>query len=111
MIIGFGYQATNTQLALHSLNLARLNLVARLLEEKNSKIKASSIESVVNHLFANPTTHSKFMEKETGIHWQTCTKYLNYLSEIKILGLEKRGRYRFFYNNLALKALNKSLGK
>jgi len=110
MIIGFGHQAAHTQHALHKLDIARLELIIKLTEDKKSAIKKSSIETVINHIFANPTTHSKFMEEETGIHWQTCTKYLNYLSEIKILSQEKSGRYRFFSNNLALSALNKNLG-
>lgn len=74
MIIGFGYQANNTQLALNRLDLARLGLVARLLEDEKNIIKTSSVELVINHILANPTTHSKFMEEETEIHWQTCTK-------------------------------------
>lgn len=111
MIIGFGDQANNTQRALIRLDLARLDLITKLLDDEKNIIKSTNIELVINHIFANPTTHSKFMEEETGIHWQTCSKYLNYLSEIKILGQEKRGRYRFFYNNLALKALNKNIEK
>lgn len=107
MIIGFGYQAINTQRALLKLDLARLQLMDKLSEDKKNMIKKSSIQTVINHIFASPTTHSKFMESETGIHWQTCTKYLNYLAESKILSQEKSGRYRFFSNNLALKALNK----
>lgn len=107
MIIGFGYQAIDTQTALLKLDIARYKLMAQLEETDDSKIKSANIESVVNHIFENPTTHSKFMESETGIHWQTCTKYLNYLSEIKILSQEKRGRYRFYSNELAIKALKK----
>lgn len=109
MILGFGHQATTTQTALFKLNVARLELMKKLTEDTENVIKKSSIEKVINHIFANPTTHSKFMESETGIHWQTCTKYLNYLSENKILSQEKTGRYRFFSNNLALKALKKRL--
>ncbi len=105
MVIGFGYQANNTKIALHKLSAARFELMDKLQKDKKTVIKKSSIKTVVNHIFTNPTTHSKFMESETGIHWQTCTKYLNYLSEIKILSQEKSGRYRFFSNDLALKAL------
>lgn len=108
MIIGFGYQAATTHRALIQLDIARLELMVRLSEDKKNTIKKSSIETVINHIFANPTTHSKFMESETGIHWQTCAKYLNYLSENRILSQEKSGRYRFFSNNLAIKAISKS---
>lgn len=111
MIIGFGYQATNTQIALIKLEMARLELIDKFFEDKKNIIRKSSVETVINHIFENPTTHSKFMESETGIHWQTCTKYLNYLSDNKILSQEKHGRYRFFSNNLAINALNKKTEK
>ena len=106
IIIGLAHQAVNTQIALIKLDKARLELIVQL-QEKKSLIKKANAESVVNHIFENPTTHSKFMESETGIHWQTCTKYLNYLSEMKILSQEKKGRYRFYSNDLAVKALKK----
>lgn len=109
MIIGFGYQATHTKLALANLNVSRINLIIRLKEEKKHTIKPSNIELVVNHIFANPTTQAKFMESETGIHWQTCTKYLNYLCKIKILNKEKKGRYNFYSNKLSLEALTKDV--
>jgi len=109
MIVGFGYQANTTQIAINKLDVARLELIGRLMEDKKNIIKKSNVEIVINHIFENPTTHSKFMEEETGIHWQTCAKYLTHLSDIKILSQEKSGRYRFFSNNLALKALNKNL--
>lgn len=111
MIIGFGYQAATTTQSLMKLDLARLNLMQKLSEDESRTIKKSSVESVVNHIFENPTTHSKFMESEIGIHWQTCTKYLNYLSKMKILSQEKRGRYRFYSNDLAVSALKQSLAE
>jgi Fic family protein len=105
MIHGFTLQAANTQIALSKLNTARLNLILSLEQDKIKTIKKANIEATVNHIFSNPTTQAKFMEKETGIHWQTCTKYLNYLSETKILKLEKSGRYKFYSNKLSIKAL------
>ena len=108
VILGFAVQATETLIALNYLELGRLELIAKLRVDDDNVVKSSSIETVINHLFTNPTTHAKFMESETGIHWQTCTKYLNYLSKLKILSQEKRGRYRLYSNNLAIKALSRS---
>lgn len=106
MLVGFTYQALSTQIALNQLNIGRLELMVQLHANKQSPIKKANIETVINHIFQNPTTQAKFMAGRTGIHWQTCTKYLNHLSEIKILRLEKRGRYKFYSNELAIKSLN-----
>lgn len=106
MIIGFAWQATHTKISLMQLDLERLKLIDRLSNDSKSEIKPSYLETVINHIFQNPTTHAKFMESETSIHWQTCAKYLSFLLRYKILSVEKRGRYKFYSNSLALKALN-----
>lgn len=107
MIHGVIMQAINTRIALVNLDLKRFKLMAFLDDDPKKIIKKSNIQSVINHIFSNPTTQAKFMESETLIHWQTCTKYLNYLVEIKILKLEKRGRYKFYSNKLSVEALTK----
>jgi Fic family protein len=111
MVKGIAMQALVTRIALLNLKVARLEIIIHLNDIPKKVIKRANIESTVNHIFANPTTQSKFMEEETGIHWQTCTKYLNYLVDLNILSVEKKGRYKFYSNKLSVEALAKSTAK
>lgn len=105
MLVGFAEQAMKTRLALLQLREARREMREFLFNQTAKTIRESNISVVVDHVFHYPTTHPKFMERETGIHWQTCSKYLKALAKSNILIEDARGRYKFFRNQKALNAL------
>ncbi len=105
MLTGFAGQAIKTRMALTRIREARREIRELLYKQDPKIIKQSNIPSVVDHIFYYPTTHPKFMERETGIHWQTCSKYLKALATKRILYEDAQGKYKFFRNQKALDAL------
>jgi Fic family protein len=105
MLVGFATQALKTRLVLEQLKIARREVRESLYKRGKKLIRESNIPLVVDHIFHYPTTHPSFMERDTGIHWQTCSKYLKALAGEKILSEDPRGKYKFFRNKRALDAL------
>ena len=104
MLNGFIIQAKKTHIGILQLKEAKKDIKQQLFNSETS-IRRANITAVVDHIFLQPVTHAKFMEKELKIHWQTCAKYLRELARLGILKEEKDGKYKFFRNERAFKAL------
>lgn len=111
MLTGFQMQALKTRIAILNLKKARKDLRDYLFKHEKSPIQQRSIRLVVDHIFQYPTTHPRFMERQTGIHWQTCSKYLKGLKAEGILREHPQGKYKFFRNQRALDAMVVKLPK
>jgi Fic family protein len=102
---GFQMQALKTRIAILNLKKARKELRDFLFKSEKKPIQQRSVRLVVDHIFQYPTTHPKFMERQTGIHWQTCSKYLKALKAVGVLKEHPQGKYKFFRNQRALDAM------
>lgn len=105
MLTGFVVQARKTQIGILQLKLAKKEVKTLLFSLTENPIRKSNVTAVLDHIFHNPVTHAKFMERELGIHWQTCAKYLRELAKLEVLIEEKDGKYKFFRNQKAFNAL------
>ena len=104
MLKGYTIQAEQTQKSLLKLKNAQGELKRRLYEN-NLGIRESNISHIVKHIFYYPITHAVHMEKQTKIHWQTCSKYLAAMAKAEILKFKKTGRYKIYINSRALDSL------
>ncbi len=104
MLRGFAEQAAKSKISLIQLKKARKELKAKLFKMK-SPLRQSNISMVIDHIFEHPTTHSRFMEEQTRIHWQTCSKYLKALTKLGVLTEQASGKYKFYKNQMALRAM------
>ncbi|MBC7742825.1 MAG: Fic family protein [Bdellovibrionaceae bacterium] len=82
MLTGFVIQAKKTHIGILQLKHAKKEVKTLLFTLGENPIRKSNVTAVLDHIFHNPVTHAKFMEKELGIHWQTCAKYLRELSKL-----------------------------
>lgn len=105
MLRGFAIQALKTQIGISQLKAAKKEVKTHLFELKDNRLRKTSVSAVLDHIFLHPVTHAKFMERDLGIHWQTCAKYLRELAKMKILKEQKDGKYKFFRNQKAFDAL------
>ncbi len=105
MLNGFIIQAKKTHIGILQLKEAKKDIKQQLFNSSEILIRRANITVVVDHIFLQPVTHAKFMEKELKIYWQTCTKYLRELARLGILKEEKDGKYKFFRNERAFKAV------
>lgn len=56
-------------------------------------------QDLINNLFKHPYTKIDFIVSELGVTRQTASKYLEQLTEIKLLTLHKIGKENFYINN------------
>ena len=105
MLHGFAIQAFRTKLGILSLKKAKKALKRQLFEMDSAVIPKRSVAVVTEHVFTHPMTHAMFMSRETGIHWQTCTKYLRSLVKLGALEEQASGKYNFFRNSQVFAAL------
>ncbi len=105
MLQGFAVQAYKTQIGIYQLKNAKKEIKTQLFNLTENPIRKNNISSVLDHIFLHPITHAKFMERDLGIHWQTCAKYLRALALMGILIEERAGKYKFFKNKKAFDAL------
>lgn len=78
-----------------------------IIQEKIPQIYSKEL---LDSLFKHPYTKIKFIENDLGIHRQTAAKYLDMLTEIKILSTKKIGKTNYYVNSqlfVLLSNLNK----
>lgn len=105
MLRGFQLQALETRISILQLKKAKKELKGILFNLPQKPIRMSMIVTVLDHIFLHPITHAKFMERETGIHWQTCSKHLRSLCKLGVLREQPTGKYKLFRNQKAFDAL------
>jgi len=64
-------------------------------------VDAANIYSkeLLDSLFKYPYTKIKFIEDDLGVHRQTAAKYLDKLSELGLLSMQKIGKSNYYINH------------
>lgn len=105
MLKAFAIQSLKTRIGILNLKKVKKDLKGSLFNMEIKPIRKNNISAVVDHIFSNPITHARFMEKDLKIHWQTCGRYLRALAKAGILQEEQSGKYKFFRNPRVFEAI------
>ena len=68
-------------------------------------------QDLINNIFKHPYTKAKFLEQDINLSRATATRYLDQLTEAKILQKEKLGKENYYFNVALINILknNKNL--
>ncbi len=107
MLEGYTAQAKKTKILIKQLEHAKRNIKGHLYNNYSKMgLAKSRIENIVDHIFKYPHTTPANMSKELHMSRQTCSKYLNNLSDERLLKLSKSGRYNSYINKVVLHHLS-----
>lgn len=102
MLMGFYQQAKNTRHLLFEILEHQYEL-----EDKFKKDKKIYKAGLIEALFEYPIINPAVLAKEMNIDRETATRYLNYLTKIKILRDRRVGKYHLYINHKLLSIISK----